>query len=448
MRLETDGLYQKIFQESPIASFVFNRKGEVLFVTKSFYTLLPRKRAKIISDLMVNFFPPCNLLEIFSKDLKLQKKIITYSQFQVKEQSFQLIVCQLQRHLAQVFFIPVIGKQELISELTHCEERFQQITETITDIFFLLDLKTRHLLYVSPSFETIWGGSSKHLIKNPAFWVKRIHPEDKDKFESLYAEQIKTGIMNACFRIIQLNSRQRWIHVRTFPIYDQNGRPYRSSGIIEDITQQVLLEEEKINSLKNLHQSYNDLIISLVKAQESKDPYTTGHQNNVAVVSVAISKKLNLSDDTIKGIELAAHVHDIGKIGIPAELLTKPVQLTSLEFELIKTHPEIGFNILKSISFPWPIAETVLQHHERINGSGYPNKLSGENIRKEAKIIAVADSLDAMVSHRPYRLARTIEFALAELLKYQDILYDAEVVNACVHLFNSNELNLYKNIQR
>lgn len=335
------------------------------------------------------------------------------------------------------------SKEELIKKLAESEERFQQITEAISDIFFLLDLKTRNLLYVSPSFEKIWDGSQNQLMQNPAYWVNQIHPEDKSKFEILFAEQVITGIMDAQFRIIQLNGNQCWVHVRTFPVYDQNGQVYRSAGIIEDISQNILLTEEKLKYVNTLHQSYNNLVIALVKAQESKDAYTVGHQNNVAIISAAIAKKLGMSEEIIKGIELAAHVHDIGKIGIPAELLTKPNQLTNPEFELIKTHSVIGYEILKTNNLPWPLAEIVLQHHERINGSGYPRGLSGNEILKEAKIIAVADSLDAMASYRPYRPAKGIEFALEELLKYQNIFYDPEIVNVCATLFNTHELRLY-----
>lgn len=163
---------------------------------------------------------------------------------------------------------------------------------------------------------------------------------------------------------------------------------------------------------------------------------------NLAQAS-AIAHNVNLPEHAIKGIELAAHVHDIGKIGIPSELLTKQIPLTKLEFELMKTHTTIGYEILKENNFPWPIAEIVLQHHEHIDGSGYPQKLSGDEIRQEAKIIAVADALDAMAAPRPYRPARSIEYTLDELLKYRSIFFEPEIVDICIELVTSQELSIY-----
>lgn len=339
-------------------------------------------------------------------------------------------------------------KQELINKLAESEVRFQQIAEIISDIFFLLDLKTGRLLYVSPSFEKIWGGSMAELRNTPSFWLTRIHPEDKDKFEALYAKQIQTGVLDIEFRIIQLNGIQRWVHVKTCPVYNKQGALYRCTGIVEDISERMLLVQERLNHINALYHSHKGLVISLAKAQESKDAYTARHQHNVAIIATAIAKELGLPEDTIKGVELAAHVHDIGKIGIPAELLTKPIALTTLEFELIKTHPSIGFEILKANNFPWPIAQIVLQHHERINGSGYPQKLSRNEILIEAKIIAVADSLDAMALHRPYRPAKGLKDAFSELLNNKDVLYDAEIVYKCIHLFDSNQLSLYDPIKK
>lgn len=151
-----------------------------------------------------------------------------------------------------------------------------------------------------------------------------------------------------------------------------------------------------------------------------------------------------MSPNQVRWIELAAQVHDIGKIGIPIEILTKPTKLTRLEFELIKTHAEAGYDILKGIHFPWPIAEIVWQHHERLNGSGYPRGLKGDQITMEARIIAIADTVDAMSSHRPYRPALGVKAALDEISKFSGVLFDSEVVNACQKLFLAKKIDLYR----
>jgi HD-GYP domain-containing protein (c-di-GMP phosphodiesterase class II) len=143
----------------------------------------------------------------------------------------------------------------------------------------------------------------------------------------------------------------------------------------------------------------------------------------------------------VEAIQMAADIHDVGKIYIPAEILSKPGQLTEIEYSIIKTHPQVGYDILKSIEFPWPLAEIVYQHHERLNGTGYPNGLSGENILLEARIMCVADVVEAMSSHRPYRPARGIDKALDEILKNRGILYDSRVVDICIKLFKEKQFS-------
>lgn len=168
---------------------------------------------------------------------------------------------------------------------------------------------------------------------------------------------------------------------------------------------------------------------------EIKDPYTAGHQKRVTRLASAIAEELGLPKEQIEGIRIAGLIHDIGKVSIPAEILSKPGRITDLEFSVIKTHSQAGYDILKTIEFPWPIAQIVLQHHERLNGSGYPQGLSGEEILLEARILGVADVVEAMASHRPYRPALGIDKALEEITQNRGILYDARVAEACLKLF-------------
>ena len=174
------------------------------------------------------------------------------------------------------------------------------------------------------------------------------------------------------------------------------------------------------------------------KIIESRDPYTSGHQRRVSDLARSIAKKLNLSEEIIDALRMAAKIHDIGKITVPAEILAKPTPLTNQEFGIIKNHPKVGYDILKDAEFPWPVAQIVLQHHERIDGSGYPLGLCGDKIILEAKILAVADVVEAMASHRPYRPALGIDRALEEISEKKGILYDPEVVDACTSVFAQN----------
>ncbi|QJD29942.1 PAS domain S-box protein [Methylococcus geothermalis] len=194
-------------------------------------------------------------------------------------------------------------------------------------------------------------------------------------------------------------------------------------------------QAERLKNADRITRSLEQTIQAVATTLEMRDPYTAGHQRRVADLAAAIAKKLNLSEDEVHGIRLAGMVHDLGKIRIPAEILTKPGRLTPLEFDFIKTHPQVGYDILKDVAFPWPIADMVLQHHERLDGSGYPQGLAGDAILLGARIIAVADVMEAMSSHRPYRPGLGKEAALAELEARRGSWYDARVVDACKALF-------------
>lgn len=190
---------------------------------------------------------------------------------------------------------------------------------------------------------------------------------------------------------------------------------------------------------ERLHASLEDALQAIATTVEMRDPYTAGHQRRVADLAVAIARELGLPEEQAHGIRLAGIVHDLGKIRIPAEILSKPGALNDIEYSLIKFHPQAGYDILKGIDFPWPIAQAVRQHHERLDGSGYPQGLKGDAIMLEARILAVADVVEAMTSHRPYRAGLGVEAALGEIRKNQGRFYDSEVVDACLRLFGEKE---------
>jgi HD-GYP domain-containing protein (c-di-GMP phosphodiesterase class II) len=175
---------------------------------------------------------------------------------------------------------------------------------------------------------------------------------------------------------------------------------------------------------------------------EMRDPYTAGHQRRVADLAAAIARQMGLEEERAHGIRLASTVHDLGKVHVPAEVLSKPGRLSELEFRFIQVHPQAGHDILKAIEFPWPIAQTVLQHHERLDGSGYPQGARGDAIILEARILAVADVVEAMASHRPYRPSLGLEAAFAEISDKRGVLFDPAVVDACLELFREQGYQL------
>lgn len=212
---------------------------------------------------------------------------------------------------------------------------------------------------------------------------------------------------------------------------------------VQYISQKRHEAEEKLRvTLEKLKRAAGSTIQVLVSALEARDPYTAGHQARSANLACAIAEEMELPEDKIEGIQMAGAIHDIGKLSVPVEILSKPTKLTHVEFSLIKEHPHSGFEMLKDIESAWPLAEIVYQHHERMNGAGYPKKLKGDEILIEARILAVADVVEAISSHRPYRPAFDIKEALNEIKINKGILYDASVVDACLRLFQEKGYRL------
>lgn len=199
--------------------------------------------------------------------------------------------------------------------------------------------------------------------------------------------------------------------------------------MVEERTRELRTSEAKVRS------SLLESITAIAATVEIRDPYTAGHQRRVAEISVKIAEELRLPEDRILALRLAAVVHDVGKIKVPVEILNRPGRLSELEFSLIEEHPQAGYDILKEIDFPWPIAEIVYQHHERLDGSGYPRGLSGDQILRETQILSVADVVDAMTSHRPYRAGLGIEAALAEIARKRGMFFAEDAVDVCIKLF-------------
>ena len=241
-------------------------------------------------------------------------------------------------------------------------------------------------------------------------------------------------------------------HIEDFPIeYIMNNGKSRTisfsaklyptknfiEGIAVDITDLVRTERALSDSNEKLQKLLEDTVQGLISAVEIRDPYTAGHQRKVAALAKSIAAELGLEQQVIDGVNIAALVHDIGKIYIPIEILNRPRKLNKAEFDLIQLHPKIGFDLLQPIDFPWPIAKIVCQHHEKLDGSGYPNGIKGEDILLEARILTVADAMEAISSHRPYRASMGIKTALEEIDKKKAILYDPDIVNATIRLFEN-----------
>lgn len=240
----------------------------------------------------------------------------------------------------------------------------------------------------------------------------------------------------------EIQERDHSYAVSVSPVFDELNNVSALVHTITDITERKQAELELKSSFDKLKKALSSTIEIVALTVETRDPYTAGHQRRVADLAVAIAKKMRLSEEIIEGVRMAGVIHDIGKISIPAEILAKPGRISEMEMSLVKQHPVVGGDILQTIQFPWPIDKIIRQHHERMDGSGYPEGLRGSEILLEAKIIAVADVVEAMASHRPYRAALGIDIALEEISKNNGILYDPDVVSTCLQLFREDGYHL------
>lgn len=270
-------------------------------------------------------------------------------------------------------------------------------------------------------------------------------PENKacEVFE-LYRKRLtgESRLSHYELKVHHKNGQMLWIEVDV-SLIEYNGSP-ATLMVIHNITERKRTEDKLKEALGRLRQAFGATIDTLNKLVEIKDPYTGGHQRRVADLARLIATEMGLSPEQIDGLRLAAQIHDIGKIAVPSEILSKPGKLSESEWGLVRNHAQIGYNLLKDIDFPWPVAEIIYQHHERLDGSGYPLGLTGDQIMIEAKILAVADVVEAMSSHRPYREAYTLEEALREIENNRGRLYDEKVVETCLRLFREKGYKLKK----
>jgi PAS domain S-box-containing protein len=296
-------------------------------------------------------------------------------------------------------------------------------------------------LYANKAILDIYGYDNIDELRNTPL-QKRYTQESYADFKLRREKRAKgeSGPSEYEINIIRKDGETRHINTLRKEIF-WNGKK-QSQVIYQDTTERRKAEAKLKETLETLRRSIKTTIQVLGIASEARDPYTAGHQRRVADLARAIATEMKLSQDVIEGIRMAGAIHDIGKISIPSEILCKPSVLTDLEFSLVKSHCQYSYEIIKEVESPWKLAEIVYQHHERIDGSGYPQKLKGEDILIEARILAVADVVEAMTSYRPYRPSLGIDIALAEIENNAGVLYDHEVAKACIKLFREKGFKL------
>jgi PAS domain S-box-containing protein len=333
----------------------------------------------------------------------------------------------------------ITERKRMEKELSRAEENFRHSLEN-SPLGVRVVTADGDTLYANKAILDFYGYDSLEELKNTPI-KKRYTPESFVEFtQRKLRRQHADPPLKYEISIVKKNGEVRVLRVfRKDVLWD--GRK-QFLALYLDITEQRKVAEELEQSYQKLQRALKSIIQAIVLTSETRDPYTAGHQQRVARLACAIAQEMGLSKEKIEVISIAGNLHDIGKISVPSEILSKPGRLSEMEMGLVKTHPQVGHDILKILELPWAICPIVLQHHERMEGSGYPAGLFGKDIELEARIMAVADVVEAMASHRPYRPALGIDKALEEITQGKGRIYDADVVDACLRLFNEKGFEL------
>ena len=327
----------------------------------------------------------------------------------------------------------ITERKKAEQNIKSAKNELQMILDSVPAIIFYKDTEGR-IIRANKTLADSLKMSIKDMVGKTTeelFPKEQAEKMRKDDQEVMISGKAKRNIIQP----YDTSEGTRWAITDKMPYKDKEGKITGIISLSKDITVQRKSEQKLKTTYQRLKKTMDATIDTMSRIIEAKDPYTSGHQHRVCQLTVPLARELGLPEDKIEGIRIASLIHDIGKIGLPTEILSKPTKLTDIEFSLIKGHSQIGYNILKSIDFPYHVAQIVLQHHERMNGSGYPKKLKGDKILLEARIIGIVDVVEAMSSFRPYRPELGVDKALEEISKNRGILYDPEVVDACLKLF-------------
>ncbi|MCD6408249.1 HD domain-containing protein, partial [bacterium] len=389
-----------------------NKDLRICEANSSLLSLLKCNKKELLNRKIYEIFPQIS-----------EKKLPERLEIEIGKKVFLLLIIPFREEFI-AFFIDITQEKKKEKKLREELALFSAITETALIGTFVME--NERIIYVNNSLARIFECKKENLMKkNPLSFV---FSEDRELVrEKLREVEEKKGV-SFIFRGLK-GKKRKVIYLKIFLSLIHEEAP-KIVGTLMDITEEVKAREERRKAHERLNRIYRATIEAFGKTIEARDPYTAGHQLRVAEISCLIGKEMGLEERKLRALEIAGRLHDIGKIGVPSEILTKPGKLTEEEFDLVKKHPVIGYEILKTIPFNLPVAKIVLQHHERIDGSGYPYGLKDGQILLEARILAVADTFEAMVSHRPYRPAHSVEEVIKEMEKGKGKKYDKRVVSA------------------
>ena len=448
---ESEEKYRNLVETSPDAIGLMDINGTIMMHNKQALELFGFELSEDLRGKnIMNMVAPENYKEVLENMEKLQKsevirnlELISYKKdgrpFYLEISSSMLFGEAGKPKSIMAVFKDVTDRKQAEDKLKESEAKYRAVIEAAVDQIFVIDSEMKIL-----SMNSFAAG---FFHKNPEDMIGKslteIFPEQIAASTSANIRKVfETGTNTIIEEILTFGDKNMWNSTSLSPMKDLNGKVIAVIGIVRDITAGKQSEENLITSHQKTKKTLNDAINTMAKIVEMRDPYTAGHQQRVAELATAIAREIGCGDEQVNQIRMAATIHDIGKIYVPSDILSKPGKITDNEFNLIKSHAQGGYDIVKSMDFPCSIAQSILQHHELLDGSGYPNSLKGEEICLEARILSVSDVVEAMSSHRPYRPALGIDKALGEISQNKGKLYDPDVVDACVRLFKEKGFTL------
>jgi PAS domain S-box-containing protein/putative nucleotidyltransferase with HDIG domain len=441
----TEERYKDLVEKAGIAIIIDDQKGHFKYVNKR-YAEIFGYTVKEMNNLSISSVVHSDDLErvmSYHRGRLLGKKVPARYEFKGMKKDGSIIYCEVDSAPLKEGKVAVGTRSYLwdITERKKAEETlrereglYQAIVEHSHDGILLIDENYR-IIYSNNELNHNLDYSSDEILGHDFrdFLDEESRPLVADHYQRRQrGEKVPPRYE---FNVVRKDGVKRRVEISSDVIKDAAGK-MRTVAQLLDITDRKKAEELNQEMMKNLRKALDGTINVIALTVEARDPFTSGHQRRVADLARTIATEMGLPKDSIEAIRSAAIIHDLGKIHVPADILNKPSSLTEIEFNFIKVHPEVAYNILKDIEFPWPVAEIIYEHHERWNGSGYPRGLSGQNILLEARILGVADVVEAMASHRPYRPPLGVDKALEELVANSGQLYDPEVVDACLRVFN------------
>ncbi len=342
----------------------------------------------------------------------------------------------------QAILSDITDQKKIKDDLIESEKRYRNLVETAPDGIIIAD-KKGIITSINHAFIKLTENSKeeligKHFLKIPTL-IQTKTPEYLKIFTTIL-KGIKQPRVKLSFK--RKDGAVRFVEV-DFGIIKEKGRVSEIQTICRDITRQEKADKELKESYHKIERTLNGTVNALASMAESRDPYTAVHQKRVTRLAVAIAQEMGLDENIQEAVRIAALVHDIGKINVPSSILTRPGKISEIEFDMTKIHPQIGYEILKNIDFPWPIADIILQHHEKLDGSGYPKGLKEKDITIEAKILAVADVVEAMSSNRPYRPALGLNKAIKEITNGKGKIYGPVMVDSCLKILKGKKLDFF-----